>query len=370
MRIALANVTSGGLSGGYSKYLLRMLPRLRGHPRVSALAVFLPEAARPLVGELDGVEYGPGGDSPWLREAVARARPDVLFVPTARLPRGLGVPAVVMVRNMEPLVTPFGGNPLGEGLRNLARRWAAKRACRSASRVIAVSRFVRDFLVGRWGIPEGKVGLVYHGVEPRVDEIEPRALKERLARPFFFTAGSVRPARGLEDLVGALGRLAPADRAWDLVIAGGVDPGQEGYRDRLEAAADAAGVKDRLVWAGRLSAGEMSWALGRCRGFVMTSRTEACPNTALEAMAAGVAVVSTDAAPMPEFFKDVAIYYRARDAASLAGALRAADGLDAGRREAVAAAARARAAEFTWEACAERTVEELGRAAGAPLAGS
>src|SRR5262249_59993443 len=85
--------------------------------------------------------------------------------PTARF-LDCGRPCVVMVRNMEPLERPFGGNTLRAGLRNLARAWTARRACRRATRVIAVSRHVADFLTSRWGLPPSKVGVVYHGVDP------------------------------------------------------------------------------------------------------------------------------------------------------------------------------------------------------------
>ena len=34
MRIAVVNLTSGGLSGGYRKYLARLMPLLASDPRV------------------------------------------------------------------------------------------------------------------------------------------------------------------------------------------------------------------------------------------------------------------------------------------------------------------------------------------------
>src|SRR5205085_10635944 len=134
---------------------------------------------------------------------LARLAPDVVFFPTARLVDCGRVPTVVMVRNMEPLTVPFGGNSWRESLRNLVRARAARRACERATRVIAVSDFVRWFVTGRWGLPASRVGRVYHGVTPPdpASEMVPPSL--RSVNRFVFTAGSIRPARGLEDLIRA-----------------------------------------------------------------------------------------------------------------------------------------------------------------------
>lgn len=43
MRIAILNITSGGLSGGYKKYLRNILPRLAYHPKISDVLVGMPE---------------------------------------------------------------------------------------------------------------------------------------------------------------------------------------------------------------------------------------------------------------------------------------------------------------------------------------
>ena len=49
MRVALVNLTSGGLSGGSRKYLLELVPLLRAHRAVRDLHVFLPPSVRETV---------------------------------------------------------------------------------------------------------------------------------------------------------------------------------------------------------------------------------------------------------------------------------------------------------------------------------
>jgi len=321
MKIVLLTLTRGSVSGGFRKYLDCLVPLLRSEPGVECVEVFVPpQMVRP------GSRTWPRGDDMRgfreLRRAVSSLEPDVIFIPTARVLRAGRTPVVTMVRNMEPLEVPFGGNTLAEGLKNVARATAARLACRRADRVIAVSRHVHDFLVERWHIPEERIGTVYHGIDRPRDAAAVPLTQER----FLFTAGSIRPARGLEDVIEAMTEL-PEDL--HLVVAG---------------------------------ATSMSWCFRNAAAFVMTSRAEACPNTVLEAMANGAVSVSTDHPPMPEFFGDTATYYSERDPGHLAVQLGHILEMTESARDERRHAARARVARFTWEATARATVAELQRA--------
>jgi len=357
MRIAVVNLTSGGFSGGYRKYLRRLMPLIAADPRVTALSVLLPAGATLDIGaglDVGTVERSAGRGG--FRRAVALFAPDVVFVPTARKIHFSRIPVVTMVRNMEPLTVPFGGNTWTEGLKNLARAWEARRACTDARRVIAVSNFVRDFVVSRWDLDPNRVATVYHGVDAPVPGAAPR--EPVRDAPVLFTAGSIRPARGLEDVLRALVLLDPAV---GLVVAGRLDPGCERYGSQLRALSDRLGIARRVNFVGHLEPSAMARAFARSRAFVMTSRAEACPNTALEAMSCGLPTVSVDRPPMPEFFGDAALYYPTGDAHALAGQLRAllSNPVDMTR---LSEAALRRARAFTWNSTRDRTIEELERA--------
>jgi glycosyltransferase involved in cell wall biosynthesis len=369
VRLAVVNLTAGGFSGGYRSYLRHLLPRLAGRPEVSALRVLVPPAGKGEVGIAPQlVDAWPEAErrSPtrWIRRRLEDFKPDVVFVPTARAFRFADVPTVVMVRNMEPLLCPLRGNPWSEKLRNLARREVARRACRTADRIIAVSDFVRRFLLERWGVAAERMAVVRHGVLQDVpeDALRPPAgvagLKEG---EWLFTAGSLRPARGLEDALGALERLNGTTGPLTLAIAGEPDPTTRRFAARLKARAEAAGLGPRLRWLGRISAPEMGWCFRHAGAFVMTSRMEACPNTVLEAMAYGALSISTDQEPMPEFFADTATYYPAGDAGGLAQRIEATWRLSPPARERHRGAARERARPFTWDRTADQTVAELRR---------
>lgn len=371
VRIAVVNLTGGGLSGGYRKYLRILSPFLREDPRVEEISFFV----HPRVKELEGVSAlesftWPEGDSrrgyPQLKADLQKLAPDAVFIPTGRYLDCGSIPTVVMVRNMEPLTVPFGGNTLFEGMKNLARAYEAKKACRRATRVIAVSGWVRDFLMEKWGVNGDKIGTVRHGIEapPGEEEaVRPAAFPASDIPRYLFTAGSIRPARGLEDLVKAMVPVREREPSLFLAIAGGADPGTGFYMKKLQALAAKLGIEDRILWTGRLSPLEMSWCFRRCEAFVMTSRAEACPNTALEAMSHGCFSISVDHAPMPEFFGKSALYYKAGNAEELAALV--VKGLDASgnERETLKGLAAERALDYQWKKTAALTVDQLELAA-------
>lgn len=366
MHVAMVNLTGGGMSGGYRKYLLSLVPRLRRDEKLRLDVYVPPSLVEPLASEgLDGLLSWAGGDDrqgfPRLREELRRRAPDVVFVPTARF-LDCGRPCVVMVRNMEPLERPLAGNTVRAGLRNLARGWIARRACRRATRVIAVSRHVADFLTSRWGLEARKVGVVHHGVDPApAATARPPALIGLEPGHFLFTAGSLRPARGVEDAIRALRHLGPD--APPLVVAGQPDPDSLPYARHLRRLANRAGIAGRIIWAGGLDRASMDWSYANCAVFVMTSRSEACPNTVLEAMSYGCLSVSVQRAPMPEMFVDTAAYYGEGDAPRLARQIADLLGLGGRERTELSDSARRQAAEFTWERTADHTRAELEKAA-------
>lgn len=340
MRVAVVNLTSGGFSGGYRKYLDRLVPLLGEDPRVSALEV-----------------YGPGST----RREVSQLQPDVVFIPTARWSNFGQPPVVPMVRNMEPLTVPFGGNTPIEILKNLARAQVARRACRRGDRVIAVSSHVRDFLVDRWGVDGSKVGVVEHGVDPPVPEADasrPAALIDDVSAGFVFTAGSLRPARGLEDAIRALRPLSERGLSLPLVVAGSSVRGAR-YEHRMRRLAADLGVERHVAWVGQLSAAEMSWCYRRCSCFVMTSRAEACPNVLLEAMAHGCLCVSVRRPPMTDMLGDVGFYYTLGQPSELARQVAAAVAVDSAGRHRLRRSTSARAERWDWRRTAAETVSQL-----------
>lgn len=358
MRVAMLNLTRGGLSGGYRSYLRNLVPRLIEHSSISDLLMVNPPGHVDQASEMESATWEPHEHLigyPSVRALVRDWKPDVVFIPTARW-MDCGAPCVSMVRNMEPMTERSLDAGLGVWIQLRIAAAVARRAARKADRVIAVSAFVRDFLLENWGIEGRRIGVVPHGVTVTADEDTPPSLRAIEGVPFLLAAGSLRSYRGLEDGVQALARLKTLSRPVSFVIAG---EGSGAYQTRIRDLAVRLDVADQIHWVGQLNERQMAWAFQRCAAFLMSSRVEACPNTVLEAMAHGAMSVSTTCRPMPEFFCETALYYQAGDGTGLAERINVILHMPGSERQSAQERAKLRAATFSWNTTARKTVEEL-----------
>jgi glycosyltransferase involved in cell wall biosynthesis len=368
VRVAFINLTNGrGISGGAVKYTKRVVPLLRDSGAIHQLWAFSHPRTAPQFADAPSLEmeYWPDNDVArhfaWLRRRVRELSPDVAFIAAGRWV-DFGLPTVVMIRNMEPFLCPIAGNPMLEGARNLLRLADSVRAAWRATHVIAVSKLVNESIT-RLTVKPAKVSVIYHGVDaPDESDAgdEPAALRGRdVSRGFLFTVGSIRPARGLEDAIVAMGSLRQRGVALPLVIAGGQDPGMAAHRNHLESLAAEHSVSDRIFWTGKLKPAEVRWCFGHCTAFLMTSRAEACPNTALEAMSHGCQIISSSQPPMPEFFGSNALYYEPWHCVALADRVRDVLAQSHGETTERRAQIRRRASDFRWSDTAAATIRVL-----------
>lgn len=141
-----------------------------------------------------------------------------------------------MVRNAIPLVYfPFEYS-FKDKLKVLAQRIEIKIAIKRADKTIAVSNFVKDFLIKKWGILEEQITVIYHGHDLfNLKGQKPNLISENWKGKFLFTAGSIQPYRGLEDILLAMKYLEFQDvKIKGLVIAGEVYPKMFSYQNRLK----------------------------------------------------------------------------------------------------------------------------------------
>ena len=187
---------------------------------------------------------------------------------------------------MEPFAYSGRNNPFSEKLRNYARRKIAYHAVRRSHRVIALSKYVKQFLVDNLNIPKNKISVVNHGIyhDKSFNCVRPSAVPESWKGDFLFTAGSIRPARGLEDIIYALKHLVTGKSDVNLLIAGATNSNMLPYLKSLKAKIAEFGLLRKIIWAGSLNHEEMNWCYKNCRLFVMTSRVEALAMIALEAL--------------------------------------------------------------------------------------
>ncbi len=174
MNIAILNITAGGISGGYRKYLVNLLPRISSSPSIDKILCALPSSIVPgdISKSFQNIEFvyiapykSTNAKAHFeMKEILDKFQPDVVYVPVERSFSYEKAPIVNMLQNMEPFICPFSGNPPIEKIKNWLRLYTARKALKRADRIIAISNFVKDYLEKQLHIDSQRIGLVYHGI--------------------------------------------------------------------------------------------------------------------------------------------------------------------------------------------------------------
>lgn len=364
LRLAIINLTGGGISGGHKKYLQNMLPRLVENPGISSVLCASPESVGaqdwlPIIPEISYVNCEPflpfrHKPDAVLRKALDVFRPDLLFIPVERYINYNGLPVVTMLQNMAPLAGAKTGFGIKEVFMALARNYEARVALRKSAAIIVPTKYVENVVLREGLAPKGKIVPIHYGNN---------VVSASAARPtivpngrFILTAGSLEAYRGLEDLIQALPQIQAKVPGIKVVVAGGARSATIGYLENLKTLAKNLGIAKDIFWLGNVSEAELSWWYSNCAVFALTSRMESFCFVALEALAHGCVVVSTESACLPEILGEAATYYKAGAPLSLAAAILAAICMDDHTRASRVVAATSRANSFSWDDAATATL--------------
>ena len=149
-----------------------------------------------------------------------------------------------------------------------------------------------------------------------------------------------------------------------LVLAG--DPAGDGFlanADELRRLADAdAALHGRCFFTGYIPDEDLVPLYNGAHALVMPSLAEGFGLPAIEAMACGVPVVSSNAGSLPEVVGDAGLFFDPGSPRDIAAQLTRILS-DAALRDALAARAVRRASLFTWDRAAELALESLAHAA-------
>jgi glycosyltransferase involved in cell wall biosynthesis len=225
-----------------------------------------------------------------------------------------------------------------------------ERAARMADAIVVPTHAVAEELARHVVLREAPV-VVPEGVSAALSPPPDAASRaERLRLPegdFLVTLATLEPRKGLDVLLRAL--ALPGATAVPLLVVG--QPGWGGVD--VPGSAEQLGIGSRVRVMGRLPDADLAVVLGRAAALVAPSRAEGFGLPVLEAMAAGVPVVSSDAPALEEVGGGATVTVPVGDDAALADAL--AEVLRSAQlRERLSAAGRERAADFSWTAAADR----------------
>lgn len=293
--------------------------------------------------------------SQWvLARAARQTRPDVVFVPyhlsTPVLCRRVPVVSVIHDCVFERDAAAHGPSAF-----SLAYRAATRLAIRSAARLAAPSRATQQDLHRFYGVQIPAAAIVPHGVGSQFFSLSGRSRPPGLPERYILHVGAQRPHKNQRVLVEALSALRAGHPDLGLVLVGQPDPR---FPDEVGALVAALGLAGRVYRFARVGDEELLDLYAHAAAFAFPSVVEGFGLPVLEAMAAGLAVVASDAEAVQEVAGGGALILPARRPAAWA---RAFDRVltDQPFARDLRARARAAAAGHTWARSAERTLALL-----------
>lgn len=184
---------------------------------------------------------------------------------------------------------------------NALDRWSLP----TAHRVVTVCEAFARELSSTKGVPMERISVRHNsiGASPTINGDEARSLRLRLGiredERLVLAIGRLSREKAHVDLLGAFARLRddyPELEAKLLLVGDGPE------RGALELAARAAGIHERVIFAGQLS--EVNAYYAAADVMALPSHSEGSPYVLLEAMAASLPVVATAVGGVPEMVVD------------------------------------------------------------------
>lgn len=280
----------------------------------------------------------------WRVASLARRHgADIMHSPATLGPARSSVPLVVTIHDLlywshpELMSTPFYTAPV---------KWMERRVAKAASRIITISEVSKAEIVKYLGSAPETIDVI--PLAASAPWTESRAPDTE--RPFILATGNRRPHKNYEGLIRALALVEEQHRP-RLIITG-----SHGAEDPLLPVVTELGLQDHVELRGWLSPEQLGELYRTATALAVPSFAEGFSLPPLEAMSSGVPVLVSDIDVHREVCGDAALYVDPHDLASIAGGLRTLT-TDRSVGADLTARGHTRAATFTWDTTARRTLD-------------
>jgi glycosyltransferase involved in cell wall biosynthesis len=288
-------------------------------------------------------------DPLWTSVQIARIRPSVYFNPGYNPPLSSRAPFVFTIHDLIHLkFAEESSLP-----KRLYYEHIVRPALVKAHKVLTVSNFSKQEIVGWSGTAPEKIMVVGNGVSPAFSPTGPRHAEDR---PYLLYIGNRRPHKNLPRLLKAFRAAGIAPDA--ILLCSGIrdEPMSRWMRE--------ADLSDKEVrFAGDISEERIADYYRGAIALMMPSLYEGFGLPALEAMACGVPVLASNVASLPEVIGEAGLLVDPLDIEAIAEGIRRIS-RDAELRKRNAAHALVRVADFDWNLTAGKVETSLQAAAG------
>ncbi len=225
-----------------------------------------------------------------LPAAIRRHAPDILFCAGNSYSIVSVAMKLILGKKCPPIVAKIS-NDLGRADMPFLLRWAYHRWLRLQARFIDIfvgmAEPMRDEIRAAMGIAASRVIIIEDPAltENDVARLAPAGPRKSAAGTRYLAIGRLAPQKNMSMLVEAFARVAKGDDTLTIV-------GEGSERGAIERLANLRGVGDRLSMPGHVQ-DATPW-FGKSDVFALSSNYEGVPAVLIEALAAGIPIVSTD----------------------------------------------------------------------------
>jgi glycosyltransferase involved in cell wall biosynthesis len=250
---------------------------------------------------------------PW---ALRRIEADLVHGPVFIGPLLAPCPVVVTIHDLSFIRFPALFRPVNRLYLTVLTRLSA----RCAQRLIAVSLHAAAETTRLLGVPQERIDVVYHGVDPvfrplPADQVAAFRRRQGMPDRFVLFVGTLEPRKNLVRLVEAFARIR--DGRTRLVLAGG-----KGWLyGELFARVEGLGLQGEVVFPGYVNNDDLYLWYNAATALAYPSVYEGFGLPVLEAQACGTPVLTSDVSSLPEAAGDAALLVDPYDVEALATGL-------------------------------------------------
>src|ERR1700731_1810870 len=301
------------------------------------------------------------------RTTVKRLECDLVHIPNLfSIPRGLPCPYVMTVHD---LLEHLSWTQRQIALLGSLHFQMTKHVLRGAARIFAVSNFTKIEVEKLFGIPAGRIEVVYNAIDERflhghASAAERQLIAERyqVTYPFLLYAGRISPHKNVVRMIEAFSALKTElekDHAFPdlkLIIIGDDVSGNPDLRRTVVRS----GVQNDVRFLGFVPIEVLRTFYDQAKIFIFPSLYEGFGLPPLEAMAHGTPVVTSNVSSLPEVVGNAAVLVNPENVFEIMRALHRVL-MDRSLRDRMKQRGYQQAAKFSWNTSVRRILEAYGQ---------
>jgi len=192
----------------------------------------------------------------------------------------------------------------------LKRYWlyfSWKRCVKTATKIIAISEFVKDDIISTFGVKKDKVTTIYNPIDTLEEPVDFNVLERKYnikPKGYFYTVSSLLHHKNTETLIKLIVKIKNNnDNIPNKLVISGI-----GDCNELKNSLVKHNVQENVIFTGFVSDKERNALYKNCYAFLFPSIFEGFGMPPVEAMMFGVPVITTKCTAIPEVTQGRAIY--------------------------------------------------------------